>query len=59
MCLNIFAVLIAFLPQQVKREVVAQSEGHRKHATAIILLGVIGAYYGQALAEGEFCHADK
>ena len=30
----------------------AQSEGRRKQATAIILLGVIGAYYGQDAAEG-------
>ncbi|XP_042231958.1 WD repeat-containing protein 7-like isoform X8 [Homarus americanus] len=34
------------------REVVAQSEGRRKQATAIILLGVIGAYHGQDSAEG-------
>lgn len=34
------------------REVVAQSEGRRKQATAIILLGVIGAYHGQDAAEG-------
>lgn len=31
---------------------VAQSEGRRKQATAIILLGVIGAYHGQDSAEG-------
>ena len=31
---------------------VAQSEGRRKQATAIILLGVIGAYHGQDAAEG-------
>ncbi|KAK7066139.1 WD repeat-containing protein 7 [Halocaridina rubra] len=34
------------------REVVAQSEGRKKQATAIILLGVIGAYHGQDSAEG-------
>ncbi|KAK4313735.1 hypothetical protein Pmani_014956 [Petrolisthes manimaculis] len=34
------------------RELVAQSEGRRKQATAIILLGVIGAYHGQDSAEG-------
>ncbi|XP_069954454.1 WD repeat-containing protein 7 isoform X5 [Cherax quadricarinatus] len=34
------------------REVVAQTEGRRKQATAIILLGVIGAYHGQDSAEG-------
>ncbi|KAK8379486.1 hypothetical protein O3P69_019416 [Scylla paramamosain] len=34
------------------REIIAQSEGRRKQATAIILLGVIGAYHGQDAAEG-------
>ncbi|XP_064096982.1 WD repeat-containing protein 7-like isoform X3 [Macrobrachium nipponense] len=34
------------------RELVAQSEGRKKQATAIILLGVIGAYHGQDSAEG-------
>ncbi|XP_076033939.1 WD repeat-containing protein Rbcn-3B isoform X3 [Oratosquilla oratoria] len=34
------------------RDVVAQSEGRRKQATAIILLGVIGAYHGQDSQEG-------
>ncbi|CAL4059561.1 unnamed protein product [Meganyctiphanes norvegica] len=34
------------------RELVAQSESRRKQATAIILLGVIGAYHGQDNSEG-------
>ena len=37
---------------EIHRDMVAQSEGRRKQATAIILLGVIGAYHGQDNAEG-------
>lgn len=52
MFVNSYCTTFSVFPGETCREVVAQSEGRRKQATAIILLGVIGAYHGQDSAEG-------
>lgn len=49
---DLYCTTLSVFPGETCREVVAQSEGRRKQATAIILLGVIGAYHGQDSAEG-------